>query len=329
MILFFLTLVLPFLFIKGCVSESEPGNHLNTEDLTDPDVTILRVEKNGVETIPMDNYIKGVLAYYLNNDFHEETFKAMAVLIRTYAYYYDYSLEGNRKTAHPQYQLCDDDRCCPGYTDDWYMNTKFPYETTISSLEKAQFAAKINRAVEETRNEVITYNGQLILPRFFYASWGTTESYSNVYGDEVKYLASAASPENAPEPFSQSGREFASEDFVLLMKAYYPDIELTKSKLSEQIKITDYNDSGSVASVVIGNKQFTGLEISTAFALNSNCYKIAADSKKVIFTVYGYGDGIGLSLYGADYLAAGDNPYTEIIKQYFYGTSVVHYYTNK
>lgn len=302
---------------------------IHAEDTSDSDVTIFRTEKNTVEVISMDKYIKGVLAYYLNNDFHEETFKAMAVLIRSYAYYYSSESTGHQKEDHPQYQLCDDERCCLGYTDDLYHQTKFPYESTVSSLNMADYSAKINRAVEETRNEVAAYNGEVILPHFFYASWGATESNSTVNGIEVKYLVSVQSNENAPEPFGKSVKEYNSEDFILLMKSYYPDIILTKSKLKEQIKILQKNASGSIADIMIGDKQFQGKEISSALGLNSNSYEVSITSTKVIFTVYGYGDGVGLSLYGADYLAKSRSKYDKILKHYFYGVSVIHYDTNK
>ena len=66
-----------------------------------------------------------------------------------------------------------------------------------------------------------------------------------------------------------------------------------------------YTDSGYILEIKVGNRTVTGKEVRSALDLRSASFTIAYDSGTDRFTIrtQGYGHGVGLSQYGADYMA--------------------------
>ena len=69
-------------------------------------------------------------------------------------------------------------------------------------------------------------------------------------------------------------------------------------------------------------KDFTGEEMRKAFSLRSPVFTIKATEKTVTFNVTGYGHGIGMSQYGADFMARQGSSYEEILKHYYKGVEI-------
>ena len=72
-----------------------------------------------------------------------------------------------------------------------------------------------------------------------------------------------------------------------------------------------------------GKKEFTGDEIRKAFSLRSPVFTIETTEKTVTFNVTGYGHGVGMSQYGADYMARQGSTYEEILSHFYKGTDLV------
>jgi len=75
-----------------------------------------------------------------------------------------------------------------------------------------------------------------------------------------------------------------------------------------------------VLTVKVGDKTFTGAELRTALDLRSACFEVSYQDGSFTFTVKGYGHGVGMSQFGADYLAKQGATYREIL--HFYYTDV-------
>ena len=69
-------------------------------------------------------------------------------------------------------------------------------------------------------------------------------------------------------------------------------------------------------------KEYTGEEIRSAFGLRSPVFTIKSDEDTLTFSVSGYGHGVGLSQYGARYLAMGGQAYDQILYHYYPGTQL-------
>ena len=56
--------------------------------------------------------------------------------------------------------------------------------------------------------------------------------------------------------------------------------------------------------------------------LKSSNFETEFKDNSVIFTVYGYGHGVGMSQNGANYMAQQGSDYKEILSHYYKGTEV-------
>ena len=81
-------------------------------------------------------------------------------------------------------------------------------------------------------------------------------------------------------------------------------------------------DCGSVLELQCGDTILTGEQIRAAFSLRSSNFKIKVTSKKLIFTVIGYGHGLGMSQNGANFMAKAGCNYEEILTHYYKGVEI-------
>ena len=79
--------------------------------------------------------------------------------------------------------------------------------------------------------------------------------------------------------------------------------------------------SGRTAFCVIGGARFTGTELRTLFSLRSTAFTLAYEEGWFVFTVAGFGHGVGMSQYGARLMAEGGANYREILAHYYPGTA--------
>ena len=79
-------------------------------------------------------------------------------------------------------------------------------------------------------------------------------------------------------------------------------------------------ESGAVKTITLCEKEFTGAKIRELFNLRSSNFKIEEKDGEYVFTVYGYGHGVGMSQYGANSYAKMGYSYEEILEHYYPGT---------
>ena len=77
-----------------------------------------------------------------------------------------------------------------------------------------------------------------------------------------------------------------------------------------------------MAKIKVGNKFLTGREFQACFSLNSSAFSISHEKKNMVIITRGFGDGLGLSLYGAEAMGDANADYGEILQHYFVGTSL-------
>ena len=91
--------------------------------------------------------------------------------------------------------------------------------------------------------------------------------------------------------------------------------------------ITDivYTDSGSgvVKSLKVGGKSFTGNSFRALFSLRSPAFTLEQKDGAFFFKTYGYGHSVGMSQYGADYMAKQGSTYEEILAHYYPNTEII------
>ena len=83
--------------------------------------------------------------------------------------------------------------------------------------------------------------------------------------------------------------------------------------------------SGYVTLVRVGDQSISGIELRELLGLRSSDFDFTLQDGTFTFTftTFGYGHGVGLSQYGADYLARQGSDYRAILEHYYTGASVV------
>lgn len=260
----------------------------------------------GITEMDMQEYLLGVVAAEMPASFELEALKAQAVAARTFALY---CAAGNK---HQDADVCTDFACCQAWISESAMRENWgeSYEAN---------AEKIRSAVAETAGQYLCYEGEPVFAAFHSSSAGATEDCAQVWNPRP-YLVSVDSPETAADvPDYISRLDCAPLDFRDTVLSAYPQADFTGEE-SGWIEDIQRDGSGRVASVVLGGVEIKGTELRSLFSLRSTAFSLEYTEGRFIFTVTGYGHGVGMSQYGAQVMAKNGNDYTRILAHYYTGT---------
>lgn len=265
----------------------------------EPSVSVLNIYDGSVFSVPMEEYLLGVVLAEMPASFEEEALKAQSVAARTYT-------KGKLDSpAHENADICMAASCCQAYI---YPSL---YEGGEENL------LKVKAAVDDTKGEIMTYENEPVLAVFHSMSAGKTEDAENVWGNSVPYLKSAeSSGEESVDRFETS--------ITISFSEFMNKVNSEGAKLSSPSDIGKplLSDAGYVKSIIIGGKCFKGTEIRSLFSLRSAAFTITADDALVTFSVKGFGHGVGMSQHGANVLAKEGKSYEEILKHYYKGVDI-------
>lgn len=236
--------------------------------------------------VPLDDYLVGVIAGEMPVSFEIEALKAQAVASRTFVLSRNLKVDN---TTNSQVYLTDEQM-----KKNWgksYVKNK----------------NKIQKAVQDTHNQVLTYKGDYISALFFSSSNGKTENCGDYFAGDKAYLKAVNSEWDI------------KEDPKFIRKK-----TLTKKQLanifgidSVKMEIMSYTHSGYVQKVIVNNKEYSGREIREKLGLASSCFQIELTSKGYEFTTKGSGHGVGMSQYGAQGMAKENKNYKDILNHYY------------
>lgn len=273
-------------------------------------------EKTGqIEEIEMDKYLYGVVSSEMPASFEIEALKAQAIVARTYTVY---KIKNNSK-KHGDADICDNSSCCQAWISKEDRMEKWSEET------KEEYWNKIVNAVDSTKGQIITYDGEPINAFFHSNSGGNTEVPLNVWGGSgYPYLQVVTTA--GEDAYSQynSEVELTKSEVIEKIKAKHNELEIDFSK-EDAIQILEYTESGRIKTIKFGNVNLSGVEARTIFGLRSANFTVQQiDGEKIKFTVIGYGHGVGMSQTGADALAKQGSNYEDIIKHFYVGVEIVN-----
>ena len=110
------------------------------------------------------------------------------------------------------------------------------------------------------------------------------------------------------------------DEFKAVMEKQGAVLGEDASKWIEEIK---RKPTGMVKEITIGGKAFKGTDIRSYFSLKSSTFTCTIKDGGCIFAVSGYGHGVGMSQYGADFMARQGFSYKEVLEHYYPGTALV------
>lgn len=266
-------------------------------------------DEDKVVTMEKNQYLKEVVSAEMPAEFHEEALKAQAVAARTYLK----SREGEYKDEHKGADICTDSTHCKAWMSEVERKESWDKE------KRNEYWNKISKAVEDTDGELITYDGKPISAVFHSTSSGHTESAEDVWGSYVPYLISVKSDGEELSPNYKSQKTVTKDEFI---KTTDDNIENTdwSGDLYSDIKRTP---SGGIKEITVGGISIKGTQLRSIFELRSTNITITEENDTITFDVVGNGHGVGMSQYGANYLANGGMRYTDIIKKYYTGVEII------
>ncbi|MDR1733278.1 MAG: stage II sporulation protein D [Oscillospiraceae bacterium] len=280
--------------------EPEPGN-------LPASVSVRRTSSGKVESIPTKEYIKGVVAGEMSVGNQIEAIKAQVVASATYAMY--------RTAVKGAAELTD-----TGASDQAYLSEaqrKAKWGDNFDTYEKT-----LEKAVDEVYGYILQYEGQPIFAAFHAISSGTTESAENYWDEKLPYLVSVASPGDKLAPtYTQTVALTKAEVEKALSDV--KGLKLSSVDADKWFGEPERSEAGTVLKIEVGKGDMTGRELREALGLRSANFTVSYKSGSYTFTTKGYGHGVGMSQYGADFMARQGSDWKEILLHYYPGTEIV------
>ncbi len=276
-------------------------------------VKVFMSDDDLVLTITLEEYLTGVLAAEMLPTYHEQALKAQAVAAYTYLLHKKSEQESSPDSNLRGAYLSNDAATHQGYLTKEERAEK--WGDKAESYEK-----KLKKAVEDVAGRYIVYDGKPIIAAFHANNSGITHSAETVWGGDVPYLKSVTSIGDKLSPdclktVAITAQEFSSA--VTLLEGCQ-----LSGEAEGWVGAVKRNDNGYVKTMEIGGAEFTGLEVRDALGLRSAVFTFEFSDGTFRFTTEGYGHGVGMSQYGADYMARQGSSWEEILKHYYTGVEI-------
>ncbi|MBQ6058683.1 MAG: SpoIID/LytB domain-containing protein [Clostridia bacterium] len=152
-----------------------------------------------LNTLSLADYLKGVLPYEMDGAWPLEALKAQAVCARSYLL--------SNLNKHKDFDICNTTHC------QVYYGT-------------AKETARVRQAVEETRDEVLAYQGKTVSAFYFSSSGGYTESAHNVWGgDTAPYCAAVPDPYEDQSAITHFSKTVTRSELTSLISSWGTGID--------------------------------------------------------------------------------------------------------
>lgn len=178
-----------------------------------------------INYVDLEEYLYGVLPKEMSYSFHEEALKAQAIAARTYA------IRNLNKHIEEGYNLCDTVDC-----------------QAYGGLNVEN--SKTNKAVDDTKGIIMTYDGYPIYAVYHSNSGGHTADAEEIWGSYIPYLIGVEDEFSSSYPNSRWQIKITSEE--ISYKLYRNNIDVGKVL---DIIIMDTSSHGRVSKLkIVGDK---------------------------------------------------------------------------
>ncbi len=273
-------------------AQTQPVNNLTA---------LVQTDAETVQEMDLESYITGVVLGEMPADFEPEALKAQAVVARTF------TAKRMAKPKHERSQVCTDSTCCQAYLSVTDYIAKGGQQSAVD---------RVISAVSETKDQILTYNGELIEATYFSCSGGRTEDALAVWGTDIPYLQATDSP----------GEEIATHymDTVTFTVAEFQSLlgRSMDGAPASWLGQVSYTDGGGVKEMKIGGQTYTGTELRKLLGLRSTAFVMTILGDTVTVTTKGFGHRVGMSQYGAEAMAVQGSTYDQILLHYYQGTKI-------
>ena len=279
---------------------------LGAEEGKEPSLKVYITEEKQVREMPFEEYIAGVVAGEIKNDWPLEAIRAQAIIARTFVLQF-ISEKGRSKyeNAHVSTDIEEAQAWNAGAVND-----------------------RIKKAVEETRGLAIVYQGQFARTWFHSNAGGKTATPQeglNYKDEPPPYIQVVDSPDTneAVEADAKNWTAVFSKDQIIkaMEEAGKP------IKDFDSISIGEKGPSGRAITIQVGEAAVSAAELRLALGTtdmrSTLIDKIALEGGKVVMSGRGYGHGVGMSQWGAYNMANNKKTAEDIINHYFKDIEIV------
>lgn len=284
---------------SGCgMQNKEPEGTQNNRQLTEPELSVYMHETGETRNLKLEEYLLGVVAGEMRNDWDINALAAQAIIART-------------------------------FTLQAYEKGQLTSKGTNASTDIQEFQAynadainaNVKKAVDMTRGKIATYRGIPIMGWFHASAGGQTASAKeglDYQYEEPPFVQSVASPDElAPEEIKNWTAVYTTSEVIKALTQMEENISSINT-----VAIGKKSKSGRATTIVFNGD----MEVSAPrlrLALGSMKLKsmllesVEFEGNKIIFKGHGYGHGVGMSQWGAQKMAIDGKSPEEIVKHYF------------
>ena len=185
----------------------------------------------------------------------------------------------------------------------------------------AEYSAKIAAAVDAVLPEILTWQGQPISACYHAISPGRTEASENVFGTALPYLVAVDSDWDTQAEGYETVTTYTWSDLADMLTANLAGFAVAGDP-EGWFGVPVYSDSGTLLSVELCGRTYTGAQLRAALSLRSAALTFTYADGSFTVTAHGYGHSVGMSQYGAHCLAQEGRSYAEILAHYYPGTEL-------
>ena len=306
-IILFLLVSVTVLSLPVVISNNKSAVAVVTHNIKkqDSNIVLLDTKTDKKTRLDLKKYLFCVVASEMPALYDEEALKAQTVAAYTYTLY---KIEQNKGKS---YDITADSVADQSYAD---------LEDILDRWgeNKNEYKERIEKAINSVYGLALTYNGEPILAVYHAVSSGKTNTAKSVWGGDYPYLKSIDSSWDALSGGYREEKVFSAEEFCEKLK---DEVEFS-GEAANYISAKEQQSNKYVNTITICKKQLKGAKIRSLFGLRSTCFDIDFDGQNFKFTTYGYGHNVGMSQYGADYMAKQGSSYKEILSHYYKGAKL-------
>lgn len=264
-----------------------------------PLLSVYQVDEEEIREMDIETYLLGVLAGEMKNDWPLEALKAQAILARTFVL-----------------KFCTE------------KESRYAGADISTDIEEAQaydatgVNERIERAVQETRGEVLSCRGELPYAWFHAHSGGMTAGAAeglNYRGDDAGHTAPVPGLESGQAP--AAAREWEAEFTEKEMLEALKSMGIREIASVDSLEIGKRGESGRAQTLLISGREVNAPDL--RIALGSSRMRstllthLQMEEGRILMAGKGYGHGVGMPQWGAYALAKDGKTAEEIVSYYF------------
>ena len=239
-----------------------------------------------INHVDLEDYLYSVVGAEAVSTWPLEALKAQAVAARSYALY-------KRNTG---------------------TNSLYDVDTTVGTQVYKGLDSEYtttHEAVDSTLGQIMTYNNEVILAAFHSSSGGYTENVEDVWSSPLPYLRAVIDYDQQSPVF-----EWQQVIPVTEIQNLVAGIGIIKG-----LKPLQMTPRGRIVTMEVmgdrGTATVSGKQLRQALKLRSTLFRVSTEGNNLHIKGRGYGHGLGLSQWGAYYLAKQGVDYHQILAHYY------------